>query len=114
MNIVLGIAIALIVILQIESWYRGKRIRKLEAQLPVLNLAKLEEIYDACVVEFTPESVPDVLKACIATAMDLGARLAFHTELRKEIDAVRMRLLKESNPWDEERLMRLKAIQACL
>ncbi|MEK7089840.1 MAG: hypothetical protein AAB920_03425 [Patescibacteria group bacterium] len=114
MNIVLGVAIALIVILEIENIFRGRQIKKLEARLPVLNLARLEEIYDACVAEFETESVPDVMKMCIATSMDLGARLAFHTELRKEMDAIRMRLLGKSNSWDVERFVRLQAIHECL
>lgn len=114
MNIVLGVALALIVMLEIENLFRGRRIKKLEARLPVLTLAKLEGIYDACVAEFEAESVPNVVKMCIATSMDLGARLAFHTELHKEMDAIRMRLLGKSNPWDSERFVRLQAIHDCL
>lgn len=115
MNLYRILSIALIVVLAFVVWYRGRRIKKLEAERPVFDLQKFMNLYEYEAFFYGEKNDEAIVNVCIHTAEDLDVKITVHQELDKEIKEEEKYLLENiHDSLAVERLAKLKRLHHLL
>lgn len=96
-------------------WYRGRRIKALEAERPILNLQNFKSLYHYEALIYGDERGDVIVDTCIRTAEDMGVKITVHAELDEEIKKEETRVLGDIyDPLAAERLKMLRHLHHLL
>ena len=86
MNTLLVVSLIANVLYFFLNSYKNRRIKKLLAEKPVLDLKKFEKLYDEGLTAYGAHHMQIVVLTCFSTAKLLNAKNTVHEDMHKELN----------------------------